>query len=74
MRTILTINHDGGKSEMFTCTCQHCRGGKVERAYSYGHAVSKGWVFTKDPKYSPDGEQVAVCPQCAKQDKWKPTE
>lgn len=49
----------------FTCPCRECPGSKeIEDAYSERHAGRLGWKWSKDIKFSKDGEKVYICPDC----------
>ena len=52
----------------FLCACEDCkgRGRRIDTAYSWHHANVIGWRFTRQEKYSPNGDLVALCPTCAK--------
>ena len=66
MKSTLIIHHDSGNHEHFICPCRDCQADHRDEAYSYGHAGSLGWRFSKDKHWSSDGKQVAVCPSCIK--------
>ena len=43
----------------------------IREYYSYKHAKENGWKCTDHIKYCPpDQEEVWVCPECAKKEKW----
>jgi len=62
----LVLILDSGKAEHYVCPCRECKGDHLTKAWSYLHAQSQDWCFTKDRQYSPKGEAVAVCPSCMK--------
>ena len=68
----MNINFDDDTVEHWRCPCRDCQGifKHIKKYYSRTHAIDKGWIFTTDIKYSHDGETVAVCPECAKKQKW----
>lgn len=70
---IMTVIEREG-NHFFVCPCRDCNDndeGMIPRYYSFEHARDSGWVFTDHIKYSHDGELVAVCPSCAKKEKWR---
>jgi len=42
----------------------------IPNYYSYKQAYDAGWRLTTDRLFSKDGNEVWVCPDCAKKYKW----
>jgi len=69
MKNSMVIRFDNGANMFIMCAALCCDSAKprdeIEHYYSYGHAISCGWVATKEERYCQPGQSVAwVCPDC----------
>lgn len=63
----MVLHMGGDRRVMYFCHGHKCKGNDYEMYYSWDHVKAKGWRSTKSDEYSPDGEQVMLCPDCVKQ-------
>ena len=72
-----TIEDDKGVQHHFMCAgcppiaMRKPEGESTAYFWSFRHAASDGWKFTSSQPLSKDGKSVGVCPECAKDYKWK---